>query len=114
MDAERGWNTDFAGSVGRHLDPAIPAADLDALTVAARKVEGYIDQHIAYADASAVPTSVTLTAPEVHEVIDVIGALFQRYYTLLTASSWSFLVPTMERDWKAIFRQPWMRSGSDD
>jgi hypothetical protein len=51
-----------------------------------------------------------LIAPEVHEGIDVIGALFQRYYTLLTASSWSFLVPTMEGDWKAIFCQPWIRS----
>jgi hypothetical protein len=110
-DAERHWNTHVAGSVGRHLDPAIPAADLDVLMAAATKVKGCVDQHIAHADASAVPTSVTVTAGEVHEVIDVFGTLFQRYYNLLTASSWLFRVPTIQHDWTTIFRERWMRSG---
>jgi len=112
MDAERHWNTHFAGSIGRHLDPAIPAADLDVLRAAATKVNGYVDQHIAHADASAVPTSVTVTADEIAGVIDTIDALFERYYNLLTASLWSSRFPPMEHDWTAIFREPWMRSHS--
>jgi hypothetical protein len=37
--------------------------------------------------------------------------LFKKYYNLLTASSYVMLVPVIQNDWKAIFRQPWMRPG---
>jgi len=110
MDAERGWRKRWAGDVGDHLDPAIPAADLNALTTAAGKVKGYVDQHIAHADASAVSASVTLTVRDVHGAVDVIGEQYQRYYNLLTASSWAFLTPVIQHDWQAVFREPWMRS----
>jgi HEPN superfamily AbiU2-like protein len=113
-EAERGWTKHFAGGVGNHLDPSIPATDLDVLTAAAFKVKGYVDQHVAHSDASAVPASVTLTLKDVHEVIDTIGHLFKKYNNLLTASTYVFLVPVIEHDWKAIFREPWIRPGSAD
>lgn len=109
MSAERAWKDQFGGNVGDHLDPEIPEADLAALTAAAGKVRGYVDKHVAHADAAAVSKSVTLTVHEMHEAVDVIGGQFKRYYNLLTASSWASLVPAIQHDWKAIFRQPWMR-----
>ena len=111
MRAERGWNDHYAGSVGTTLDPAIPAADFDQLTTAAANVKGYVDQHVAHPDAAVVSAKVTLTLDEVHEAADVIGDLFGRYYTLLTASSYTEYVPVIQHDWMAAFRVPWMRPG---
>jgi AbiU2 len=106
--AEKGWTDQYAGQVGMHLDPAIPAADFDALRKAAAKVSGYVDRHVAHADASAVSAEVTVTFRELHEVIDVIGNLFGKYYNLLTAGVYVRLVPEIQGDWKAVFREPWI------
>jgi hypothetical protein len=109
--AERGWNDQYAGSVGTHLDPAIPAADFDRLRDIAAKVKGYVDQHVAHADAAVVSAKVTLTLAEVHDAVDVIGDLFGKYYNLLTASFFTDYVPAIQHDWMAAFRVPWMRPG---
>jgi hypothetical protein len=109
--AERAWADTYGGATGTHLDPAIPTADLAALTAAAANVKDYVDQHLAHADS--VPTTVTLTLSDVHDAIDVIGELFRKYYTLLTAASYVDLVPIIQHDWLAAFRQPWIRSAAD-
>jgi hypothetical protein len=44
----------------------------------------------------AVPATVTLYVREVHEVIDLIGTLFNRYYGLLTAAEMGSLVSGLE------------------
>jgi len=105
--AERGWSEQYAGTTGTHLDPSIPAADLHRLTSGAAKVKRYVDQHVAHADA--VPATVTLTLDEVHDAIDLIGDLFKKYSNLLTASSYVFLEPAIQHNWKAVFREPWIR-----
>ena len=43
--------------------------------------------------------------------IDVIGDLFAKYYNLLTASSYAFLVPVIQHNWLAAFEVPWMPEG---
>jgi hypothetical protein len=124
MEADRGWNEQYAGAVGDHLDRAIPEVDLETLVSASRKVKEFVDEHIAHsgaglrkatpshpAAAESVPPDVTLTAREVHEVIDVIGDLFRKYYNLLTASSFVFLEPAIQHDWLAVFREPWITPG---
>jgi hypothetical protein len=87
IDPQSDWDTHFAGAVGRHLDPAIAQADLEKLRSAATELRDDVGDRIAHADASAVPTSVTLAAQKVDEVIDLVGGLFERYHRLLTASS---------------------------
>jgi hypothetical protein len=109
--AQKGWAEQYGGEVSDHVDPAIPAADLVALTDAAARVKYYVDQHVAHADASAASASVTLTLDEVHDAIEVIGDLFRRYYNLLTAASYVELVPVIQHDWLAVFREPWLRAG---
>lgn len=105
--AEHQWSEQFGGSDGLHLDQAVPVADAAALKTAASKVKGYVDQHLAHADA--VPASVTLEVRDIHAAIDVIGELFRKYVGLLTATSYVDLVPAIQHDWKAAFREPWMR-----
>jgi len=108
--AEQAWAEHYGGGVGRHLDPAIPEADLDALSTGAAKVKRYVDKHVAHAEP--VSAEVTLTLGEVHDAIDVIGHLFKKYYNLLTAGSYVELEPAIQDDWKAVFRVPWMRSNA--
>jgi hypothetical protein len=106
---EHGWTKQYGGSVGTHLDPAVPAADYDNLMKAAAKVKAYVDRHVAHADTRAVSAKVTLTLDEVHDAIDVIGERFQRYYSLFTRASMPELVPAIQHDWKAVFHVPWER-----
>jgi hypothetical protein len=107
--AERAWAEQFGGGVGGHLDPAIPAADLDALRDASQRVTDYVDRHLAHSDRRALPASKMPTLADMHSAVDTIGQLYERYYNLLTASSWAFLVPVIQHDWQAVFREPWMR-----
>jgi hypothetical protein len=106
--AERGWKDQYGGELGDHLDPSIPKADLETLTGAAANVKKYVDEHVAH--AARFPAGVTVTLDEVDAAIDVIGHLFKKYYNLFTAISYTQLEPVMQSDWKAVFRQPWMRA----
>ena len=110
--AEARFTETYGGGSGFHLDPAIPAADFDALTAAAAEVKNWVDRHVAHADASAVPASVTLTLQDIHDAIEVIGELFRSYYTLFTAADMPDLVPLLPPDWRAVFVEPWIRPGS--
>lgn len=51
LEAERGWDTQYAGSIGDHLDPAIPTADYKQLTSAASKVNDFVNRHIAHSQS---------------------------------------------------------------
>jgi hypothetical protein len=57
-----------------------------------------------------VTVEVTLTLQDIHDDIDLIGQLFQKYYNLFTAAAMVKLVPVIQHNWKAVFREPWMRS----
>lgn len=107
--AQRAWAKQFGGESGNHLDPAIPLADLDALRTSSASVTRYVDRHLAHSDRNPIPASDLPTLSEVHDAIDQIGYLYKKYYNMLTAASWAFLVPVMQHDWKAVFRQPWIR-----
>lgn len=125
-EAERGWAEQYAGDVGDHLDPAIPTADYDRLQTESAKVTRFVNEHVAHshdalrrsdakhaAQVENVSADAALSAKEVHEVVDVIGELFKKYFNLLTASSYAFLVPVLQHDWLAAFRVPWMKPGTE-
>lgn len=107
--AQREWAATYGGTAVSHLDPAIATADLSMLRSASAVVKNYVDKHVAHADYRAARSGVTLSLTEVHDVIDVIGTLYQKYYSLLTAHSMGTLVPIIQHDWTAVFRQPWIK-----
>ena len=78
--AEETWAENFGGEVETHLDPAIPRADLERLTEAAREDKDFVDRHVAHADSRAASATVTLTLNEVHDAVSVIGELFVKYF----------------------------------
>jgi len=122
--AETAWAEQYAGEVGDHLDPAIPTIDLAELRDRSQKVKDYVDRNVAHLDARMIvsdeepPTATPPDAPtrrggnltlnEVHDAIDLIGRLFQKYGNLLTAASWVELTPVLQHDWEAVFRMPWI------
>jgi hypothetical protein len=114
LHAQQGWDVQWAGSVGGHLDPSIPEQDLDRLTTAATAVRHYVDKQVAHSEANVKPAAFTLTVGDVHEAIDVIGELFKKYFNLLTASNMVQLVPVMPPGWKAVFAQAWMTPPQSD
>jgi hypothetical protein len=117
--ARHQWNEQFGGTVGVHLDPAIPAADLVRLTDGSEVVKRHVDKHIAHSeDRGPVPKDPGETAPEdtlklsdVHDAIDLIGEIFTRYYSLFEAAGMVTLEPVIQHDWLAPFREPWIRPG---
>ena len=42
------------------------------------------------------------------------GDVFKKYANLLTAGSYVTLVPALQEDWLAIFRQPWIPTALGD
>jgi hypothetical protein len=110
-DAEEQWAEHWGG--GATLDPAVPAGDLAALQKSAASVTGFVDKHIAHAEAhpaEQVSPKAVLKVADIHDAIDVIGETFSRYSTLFTASGYVTLVPVIQHDWRAIFREPWIKS----
>jgi hypothetical protein len=102
----------YGGNTGTHVDPALVEQDLTALTVAAADVKEYVDRHLAHSDAnrlSALPTFATLNG-----AIDQLGETFRKYALLLIASSWATLVPVIQYDWLAPFREPWLLPEHED
>lgn len=118
--AEHGWEKQYAGHTGNHLDPRIPKADLNLLTSESGRVTEWVNNNVAHVkhqltpegaklDDDAEPASfATLTLGDIHDAIDVIGGLFRKYFNLLTASNMAQLDPLLPANWKAVFAQPWM------
>jgi hypothetical protein len=107
--AAENWDKEFGGRVGTHLDPAIPAADLDALKADAADAKAFVDKHVAHADASAVAVTIAVTLSDVHDAIDTIGRLFQKYSRLFSSADYATLVPVIQHSWKAAFDLPWRK-----
>jgi AbiU2 len=93
---------------GDHLDPQIAEADLAELKSAAEQVRNYVNEHVAHDQAQ--PSVADLpTFGELHETIDAIGKIFQKYGVILTGA-WNELEAVIQDDWKAIFRVAWIPS----
>lgn len=118
--AKSAWTDQFGG--GDALDPAIPHNDLKELRRASRVVTKYVNQSVAHLQAPPPPVDhkqqppnapqgspTTLTLAEVHEVIDTIGGLFRKYFNLLTANTYTDLVPVIQGPWLDLFRVPWIK-----
>lgn len=114
--ARRQWDQEFGGGVGTHLDPAIPEGDLERLMTGSERVKRHVDKHIAHSedpgvrprDPGETASDEVLRLDEIDDAIDMIGTIFNRYYSLMTAASMAFLEPAIQHDWLAPFREPWI------
>jgi hypothetical protein len=71
-------------------------------------VKGFVDVVVAHLGESALPTGPELMLSEVHTAIDILGAVYRKYYGLITGHTRPELIPTLPADWTDVFRQPWL------
>jgi hypothetical protein len=105
--ARQHWAEEFAGEVEDHLDPRIPAADLERMIEAVASVKTLVDRHLAHRDQRAVPADTVPTLGDAHAAIDVIGEVYRRYMCLTNGLESAVLLPRFDHDWEAVFRQSW-------
>ncbi|MFL5840106.1 MAG: hypothetical protein ACJ77Z_06615 [Thermoleophilaceae bacterium] len=99
----------LAGPGGVHLDPEVPKTDLERLRSDASKMATYVNEHVAH-DMAEPTVEDFPTFDDMNAAMDALGEMFKKYASVLTASSYVFLEPAMQYDWKAIFRRPWIPS----
>lgn len=102
--ANEDWDR-WCDRAGRRFDGDIARHDQRELERATQRVKDYVDQHVAHDQHN--PTAEIPTFEELHEAIDVISGLFQKYAAILTGAYWD-LDHMIQDDWKAVFRRPWI------
>jgi hypothetical protein len=104
-EADRAFD-ELADGEHDHLVARVPLADLARLASESAAMKTFVDEHVAH-DA-VEPTAEPPTFDDMNAAIDVIGEMFKKYSNVLTAGSWVYLEPTIQEDWTAIFRVPWI------
>lgn len=98
----------FAVPNGDHIDPAIVKADLQKLRDTIRCCEEFADKRIAHRDKR--DPKILPTYNEVDACIDLLDELYVQYLLRFQAKKMNSLLPTLQYDWKEIFRIPWIPS----
>ena len=91
-----------------HLDPAIPAADLDDLVRETTIVREYVNRSVAHRDGGAVKDKMTLG--DLSLSLDRIEAIAQKYNLILRGTSYGTYEPVRQFDESLFFRRPWERA----
>ena len=100
----------FTTTSMNHFDPAIADEDLKRLRQAVAPVKKYVDHHLAHHDRD--PTKAIPTFGDIHLALDTVGAVFRRYYALLTGADRPIMVPVPQPGWHLPFTVPWLPPGT--
>jgi hypothetical protein len=90
---------------GDHIDPRIPARDLDDLQAKTKRVRDWVNSYVAHLTASNVPKE-SPPLQEVHDAVDFVADLFGKYMGMIRGA----MIPsgvTFE-PWPYGFRFPWI------
>ena len=96
----------FATPGALHIDPKFVEADLARLRAATQRCEDFADKRVAHRDKREPKDPPTYK--EVDDCVDLLDALYIKYFRLFKQSNMGSLLPTWQHDWKAIFRVPWI------
>jgi hypothetical protein len=101
----------LADPSGAHLDSAVVRADLDELLTTAATVERFASKRLAHWDVDDWTTPVTYG--ELHDCVDAVGKLLERYSGLLTGTTQG-ADPILPIGWGRVFWSPWEEPRSRD
>jgi hypothetical protein len=107
LRANQDWDRS-ADQQGRRFDGAIAGADATELDLAADRVSTYVNEHVAH-DAAAPIDAQAPTFEDLHQAVQDIGGVFQKYASVLTGAYWA-LDQMITDNWRAVFREPWIAS----
>ena len=103
--ANKGFDN-LAGKINKYIEPSMVAEDIYNLDKKTCYLEKYIDRRIAHFDARKKITIPSWN--ELNDCVDIIGDIFNKYYTLIRCGSYIQLHSEIIGNWKAIFRVPWI------
>lgn len=91
------------------LDPTNPSTDLDELIEVAKPVRRWVSKAIAHYDQNQKKflEDNRLTYGEIHEVLEHLTGLFQKYFLLLTQSAVVLGQGIITEPWQGAFTVPW-------
>lgn len=102
----------FAAPGAEAIDPELVKKDREALESKAVICSDYADQRVAHYDTN--PTAATPRFQDLDEAINLLGELVKKYLLLFRATSLTSLDPVFQGDWRAIFREPWIKPAGNE
>lgn len=103
------WASDDFSRIAKtnddHISEGTVRSDLQELARLSKSCEAWADRRVAHFDKRP---PVPPTFNELDELISQLEAVFLTYSALLTAQGISSLTPTIQNDWQAVFRHPWI------
>ncbi len=91
-----------------HIDPDRVRSDLEKLNQALGALGSFADKRVAHFDE--VPPKQVPSFNELDACIGTLDELCVRYLLLFRGQVLASLLPTIQYDWKEIFRTPWISS----
>ncbi len=105
MDANRDFDK-FSKPGNPYIDSHKVKADLRKLSKLWEITEKYINKRIAHIDRHGVRKIPTFK--DLDNCVDLLGTLLLKYLLLIEGEGLVQVMPTIQNDWKAIFREPWI------
>jgi hypothetical protein len=106
-EADRDFDT-LTSAVGLdHMDPSTSLDDLERLRDGTESVRTWATKEVAHYDPKKGTFEVGLTYRDLHAAIDLIGELFQKYYSLIRLQHVALDLLVMSA-WPVIFRVAWI------
>lgn len=102
----------FSGNGAAHIPKQLVVDDLKLLRDSGLKLEEYADRRVTHRDKRNVNSPPLFKDGDAF--IDLLDKLYVKYHFYFHASHMDSLMPTYQYDWKAVFREPWISSVSDE
>ncbi len=109
MFADRDFDR-FAGAGMPHLDPSPVQTDLRNLEGFWKVIKQYTNRKVAHIDRRGISTIPTFG--DLDSCQDCLEELLKKYVLLFRASNLMSVVPVIQDDWQAIFRESWITPSS--
>lgn len=97
----------YAGEGAQSLDPQQICEDLRKFKDIAAKCEEYADRLVAHRDKRGV--SVVPTYKDLDDALTFMDELLKKYFLLIRGDTLARVRPVFQRNWKVIFKQPWIQ-----
>ncbi len=99
----------YADASGAYMCPQKVVADREKLKSTLAKHEAFADKRIAHWDKDE--PEVVPTFGELDDCIKLLDKTYVKYHLLFYAEGMDTLMPTYQYQWKAIFLEPWIKTG---
>jgi hypothetical protein len=97
----------YAGEGAQSLDPQQICEDLRRFKDIAAKCEEYADRLVAHRDKRGV--SVVPTYKDLADALTFMDKLLKKYFFLIRCNTLTTVRSKFPRNWKVIFKQPWIQ-----